>query len=161
MPIRPGTRIVRSAQDTPLSAVRRNITPKASIIFAICVTVHNYLGGPLRRSTINEEFRRVLCKSLRGRVLNDIGLESFSVHWLRHTLASNLSSNGADANTTMTCLGWVSLASVDGYTKLDENSKIAGFIDATNKVEQQAADGFGKRVLTSEEFLLFAGENAA
>jgi integrase len=92
--------------------------------------------------------------------VNDTGLESFSIHRLRHTLASNLSSNGADVNTTMTCLGWVSPASIDGYTKLDESTKIHGFIAAANKVEQQLADDFGKRVLTPEEFLLLAGSQA-
>jgi integrase len=93
--------------------------------------------------------------------VNDTGLASFSIHRLRHTLASNLSSNGADLNTTKTCLGWVSPASIEGYTKLDENTKIHGFIAATAKVEQQLADGFGKRVLTPEEFLLVVGEEAA
>jgi hypothetical protein len=125
------------------------------------VPLHNYLGGPLIWSTINDEFNRVLCKTYKGRVVNDTGLASFSIHRLRHTLASNLSSNGADTNTIMTCLGWVSPASIEGYTKLDENAKIQGFIAATAKVEQQLADGFGKRVLTSDEFLLLAGEEAA
>lgn len=122
---------------------------------------HNRFGDPLIWGTINEEFKRVLCKSIRGRVLNDMGLESFSIHRLRHTLASNLSNNGADANTTMTCLGWVCPSSVDGYTKLDEHTKIHGFIAAMHQVEQQLADGFGKRVLTPEEFLSLVGKEAA
>jgi integrase len=122
---------------------------------------HNCLGGPLIGGSIYEEFRRVLLKSIRERVANETGLISFSIHRLRHTLASNLSSNGADANTTMGILGWVSLASVDGYIKLDESMKIHGFIAASDKIEQQKAEGFGKRVLTQEEFLLLAGEEAA
>ena len=121
----------------------------------------NHIGGPLIWDTIQNEFRRVLCKTCHGRVVNDTGLASFSIHRLRHTLASNLASNGADTNTIMTCLGWVSAASIEGYTKLDENAKIQGFIAATAKVEQQLADGSGKRVLTPEEFLLLAGEEAA
>jgi integrase/recombinase XerC len=121
---------------------------------------HNHFGAPLRWNTINDAFKRVLCKTYRGRVVNDSGLESFSIHRLRHTLASNLSSSGADANTTATCLGWVCSASIDGYTKLDQDAKIHGFIAATVKVEQQAADGFGRRILTPEEFLLLSGEEA-
>jgi integrase/recombinase XerC len=119
---------------------------------------HNHFGRPLLRHVINDEFKRVLCKTYRGRNVNDTGLASFSIHRLRHTLASNLSNNGADANTLMACLGWVCPESVDGYTKLDESTKIHGFITATRKAEQQVADGFGKCVLTPEEFLLLTGE---
>jgi site-specific recombinase XerD len=122
---------------------------------------HNYYGGPLRSDTIIKEFKRVLCETYKGRVVNDTWLTSFSIHRLRHTLASNLSSNGADANTVLTCLGWVSSKSLDGYTKLDEHAKIDGFVTAMHKVEQHVAEGVGKRVLTSEEFLLLAGEEAA
>jgi integrase/recombinase XerC len=82
------------------------------------------------------EFKRSLCKTYQGRVANETGLDAFSIHRLRHTLASNLASGGADDNTLMTCLGWVSPASVDGYTKLDENAKKIGFVNAMDKVEQ-------------------------
>jgi integrase len=121
---------------------------------------HNHYGGPLVWNTINEEFKRVLCKMYQGRVVNNAGPESFSIHRLRHTLASNLSSNGADANTVMTCLGWVSPTSMEGYITLDENAKIQGFIAASDRIEQQLTDGLGKRVLTPEEFLLMSDEAA-
>jgi integrase len=122
---------------------------------------HNHIGGPLSGESIHNEFKRALCKSYQGRVANETGLEKFSIHRLRHTLTSNLASGGADGTTLMTCLGWVSPSSVEGYTRLSEEAKVHGFVTAMDKVEQQIADGFGKRTLTPEEFLLLAGEEAA
>jgi integrase/recombinase XerC len=122
---------------------------------------HNCRGGKLQGDSIPNEFKRALCKTYRDRVVNEEGLETFSIHRLRHTLTSNLASGGADATTLMTCLGWVSPSSVDGYMKLSEHAKVTGFVNAMAKVDDQVSDGFGKRVLAPEEFLLLAGENAA
>lgn len=122
---------------------------------------HNSKGDPLRRNTTMEEFKRVLCKMYLGRMMHETGLDSFSIHRLRHTLSSNLASNGADANTLMTVLGWVSASSVDGYTRISEDAKVRGFVAAMDKVDQQCAEGIGKQVLTREEFLLLNIEEAA
>lgn len=122
---------------------------------------HNYYGGPLRCESISNEFKRVLCKTYKGRVVNETGLDSFSIHRLRHTLSSNLANSGADANTLLNCLGWSRAGSVDGYTKLSEQAKVHGFVDAMDRVEKQVDEGFGKEVLTVEEFLLQIEESAA
>lgn len=122
---------------------------------------HNSNGDPLRWNTTMEEFKRVLCKIYRGRMMHETGLDSFSIHRLRHTLSSNLASNGADANTLMTVLGWASASSVDGYTRISEDAKVLGFVTAMDKVEQQGSEDTGKQVLTLEEFLsLNIGEAA-
>jgi site-specific recombinase XerD len=122
---------------------------------------HNSNGDPLRWNTTMEEFKRVLCKIYRGRMMHETGLDSFSIHRLRHTLSSNLASNGADANTLMTVLGWASASSVDVYTRISEDAKVRGFVVAMDKVEQQCDEGIGKQVLTLEEFLLLNIEEAA
>lgn len=122
---------------------------------------HNYLGDPLLGGSILQEFQRVLCKTYRGRMMHETGLDSFSIHRLRHTLASNLANNGADANTIMTVLGHVSPSSMDGYVRLSEDAKVRGFVAAMDKVEQQCAEGIGKQILTLEEFLLLNIEEAA
>src|ERR1700731_3086267 len=58
-----------------------------------------------------------------GRIVNETGLETFSIHRLRHTLASNLASGGADVTTMMTCLGWVSPSSIDGVHPAQRGGK--------------------------------------
>ncbi|WP_232298841.1 tyrosine-type recombinase/integrase [Granulicella tundricola] len=114
---------------------------------------HNHYGAPLLRNTTQEEFKRILCKMYRGRMAHETGLETFSIHRLRHTLASKLASNGADANTLMNVLGWVSPSSLESYTRLSEEAKVQGFVWASERAEQQLKNGTGKRTLTAEEFL--------
>ncbi len=122
---------------------------------------HNYLGDPLTKASVQLEFRRVLCKTYPNRVENETGLDSFSVHRLRHTLASTLASNGADANTLMACLGWVSLSSMEGYIRIDEETKVRGFVVAAERVEHQLREEATKKTLSMEEFLEMACEEAA
>ena len=76
---------------------------------------HNYWGQPLQYASIREEFGRVLCINNGGVFRNETGLQTFSLHRLRHTQASTLANHGADASTIMRCTGWVSPESLDGY----------------------------------------------
>lgn len=121
---------------------------------------HNKHVNALRGNSICNEFNRMLCKTYQGKVANETGFDTFSIQRLRHTLASNLASVGADANTVRTCLGWVSPASAEGYTRIDEHTRKAGFVAAMNRVERQAVDGSGVRVITAAEFLLLVGKTA-
>jgi integrase len=96
-----------------------------------------------------------------GNIANETGFDTFEIHKLRHTFASELANGGADANTLMTCLGHVCAKSVDGYTKLADHTTKVVFSIAMEKVERGTPEGLGKRVLTTEEFLLLMGETAS
>jgi integrase len=122
---------------------------------------HNLHGDPLSGKSISNEFKKTLCKMYEGNIANETGFDTFEIHKLRHTFASELANGGADANTLMTCLGHVCAKSVDGYTKLADHTTKVGFSIAMEKVERGTPEGLGKRVLTTEEFLLLMGETAS
>jgi len=73
---------------------------------------HNTLGHPLRPPTLADEFNRVLCTTCQGKKIHDTGLDTWSTHRLRHTMATNLVSGGADAATVMAAGGWVTADSM-------------------------------------------------
>jgi integrase len=87
---------------------------------------HNRAGGRLLHKSIRDEFNRTLCMTYDGRRVNEDGLVSWSIHRMRHTMASTLINNGADAATTMAAGGWVSATSMIGYIEVDPEATLRG-----------------------------------
>src|SRR6185437_12665746 len=73
---------------------------------------HNRAGGRLLDESIRNDFKRALCMTYDGRRVNEDGLVSWSIHRMRHTMATTLINNGADAATAMAAGGWVSSTSM-------------------------------------------------
>jgi integrase len=113
---------------------------------------HNVYGTPLRYGSIRAEFLRVLGQVQSKRQEVEAVIPGFSLHRLRHTLSSTLASNGADANTLMQCLGWSSLGSVDGYTRIDPETKMCSYAVAMTEIETGGAST-ERREVTIDEFL--------
>lgn len=61
---------------------------------------------------MHDEFCLILCRSHEGKSLHDEGLEQWSTHRLRHTMATNLASGGAAVTTIMKACGWESVSSM-------------------------------------------------
>lgn len=115
---------------------------------------HNYLGDPSKYSSLVGEFKRVLCRTWKGRMVNEVGLGTWSIHRMRHTMASNLIRHGADAATVMSAGGWVTYAAMSGYVQVDGESVRHEYSHAMQKVRDQRFAETTKKVLTPEEFLM-------
>lgn len=119
---------------------------------------HNAGGGVSRNESLHKEFQRTLCKTYRGRVIHEVGFDSWSTHRLRHTMASNLVSGGADIATVMTAGGWNSYDSMSGYAQVDLARARKGYDEAMYKAREQRALPAIKKVITLAEFLSLKSE---
>lgn len=79
--------------------------------------LHNMYGKPCTPGQLRGEFNRILCKETRGKKLNVDGLDSFSGHRFRHTMASLLLEGGANAAAIMAQGGWKSFSAMRGYAR--------------------------------------------
>jgi integrase/recombinase XerC len=100
---------------------------------------HNSMGGPSLPDTMHRDLCRTFCKMYAGEIIHAEGLDEWSTHRLRHTMASNLASGGASVSTIMGAEGWKSPSSMLVYTKTDEANA-------------------SKRILSPEEFLAQYGD---
>jgi integrase len=114
---------------------------------------HNSIDGPLLPETMHREFCRTFCKIYAGENIHAEGLDEWSTHRLRHTMASNLASGGASVSTIMGAGGWKSVSSMLVYTKNDEANARRGYDEAMRRVNERASISTTKRILSYEEFL--------
>jgi integrase/recombinase XerC len=73
---------------------------------------HNSIGGQPLPDTMHRDLCRTFCKMYAGKVIHDEGLEEWSTHRLRHTMASNLALGGTSVSTIMGAGGWKSVSSM-------------------------------------------------
>jgi site-specific recombinase XerD len=88
-----------------------------------------------------------------GKVIHSEGLDEWSTHRLRHTMASNLASGGASITTIMGAGRWKSVSSMMIYTKNNEANARRNYDDAMRRVNEQATLTTSTRSLSLEEFL--------
>jgi len=98
---------------------------------------HDYLlhntrtRRPMTVGSLTAEFNRTLCKvASRRRIRNQTGFDRWSTHRLRHTMASNLVSAGADVATVMEAGGWRSYEAMAGYARVDLDVARRGYDEA-------------------------------
>jgi integrase/recombinase XerC len=114
--------------------------------------LHNTRGNPCTTPTLIQEFHRVLCKIHKGKKVHETGFDSWSTHKLRHTMASNLVSAGADAATIMAAGGWKSYQAMLGYSRVDVDVARRGYDEATKRAKDKKATP-SKKTLSLSEFL--------
>lgn len=115
--------------------------------------LHNTRLDPCTTATLGQEFKRVLCKTYVGKTRNEVGWEKWSTHALRHTMASNLVSAGADAATVMAAGGWRTYEAMCGYARVDAEVARRGYEEAMKRVQQQKRLTPRKKALSLSEFL--------
>jgi integrase/recombinase XerC len=120
---------------------------------------HNSLGGQLLPETMHREFCRTFCKMYAGETIHSEGLDEWSTHRLRHTMASNLASGGASVSTIMGSGGWRSVSSMLVYTKNDAGNARQGYDEAMRRLNERAKSAPSKQILSPEEFLTQYGED--
>ncbi len=114
---------------------------------------HNSIGGPLLPQAAHKEMCKVFCKLYGGQDLHSEGLDQWSTHRLRHTMASNLCFGGADIPTIMAAGRWKSTSSMMIYTKVDAAKARRGYDEAMRQSEERPTTSSAKEVLSLEEFL--------
>ncbi len=99
------------------------------------------------------EFGAVMCKVYDREKRHDEGFEKWSGHRWRHTMASNLVKNGADAAVVMTAGGWKTFEAMAGYAAPDEERGRRGYEDAMEKSREQLRAKSRKRSLSLSDLL--------
>lgn len=119
---------------------------------------HNYLLHDTRRNPCSErmmleELNRTLCKSFRGRHLNETGFQRWETHRLRHTMASNLVSGGAEMRTVMALGGWKSYDAAAGYAAPNPLVARRGYDEAMHRLRERRNASSRTKILTPEALL--------
>lgn len=89
--------------------------------------LHNTRLDPCTTQTLGAEFKRALSKTYLRKPRNERGWDKWSTHRLRHTMASNLATAGADAATVMAAGGWKTYEAMCGYTRVDAEVAHRGY----------------------------------
>lgn len=95
--------------------------------------LHSQLGKPFNRETLHNLIVGAVCKTKLGKKMNEDGLDKWSTHRLRHTMATRLANNGADFATFMAVGGWVTPESAAGYTDLAQDVVDRGYREAMER----------------------------
>jgi site-specific recombinase XerD len=114
---------------------------------------HNTIGGPLMPETLHHECARSFCRTHGGKELHSVGVDQWSTHRLRHTMASNLARGGASIPTIMSAGRWKSVSSMMIYTKNDEVKARRDYDEAMRRAYEQAENPTSVSILTVDEFL--------
>jgi integrase len=114
--------------------------------------LHNTLGGPSTVDTIHNAMCSVLLKQAKkGNTVHEEGMDSWSTHRLRHTMASRLTSNGANASTVMAAGGWVTAQAMAGYARVNDTAARRGYDEAMERVRSKKPES--RRSLSFSEYI--------
>jgi len=115
--------------------------------------LHNQRGNPSKDGPLRIEFLQTLCKTFRGKRIHETGFDKWSIHRLRHTMASNLASAGADVNVIMAQGGWKTAEAMAGYTEIDPELARRGYDEAMRLNREKKGSKSMKKSMTLEEYL--------
>jgi integrase/recombinase XerC len=113
----------------------------------------NTRGDSLSPETLHRTCCRVFCKHYGGKLNNPHGLESWSTHRLRHTMASSLISNGASVAVVMEAGGWRSFSALSHYAKMHLAAARRGYDEAMVKVRASENTSSTVTYLSNDDFL--------
>ena len=121
---------------------------------------HNTEGNPCKGLQMHLEFVHVLCKSLRGKKLHDEGIEAWSIHRMRHTMATRLAKGGANYSTIMGAGGWTTFNAMVGYAGVDPDDSRRGYEEAMLRSEAASRLPPQTVSLTLEQYIERAAKTA-
>jgi len=119
--------------------------------------LHRPSGRPFNSGLLHRAIASVLCKTVMGKKVNEDGLDRWSTHRLRHTMATRLVSGGADAATVMSIGGWTTTEAMAGYAKVEDQIADRGYREAMARAAelrtqpQSRRSSFSKYVKPSPE----------
>lgn len=120
--------------------------------------LYNDIGTPYSRGSLANAFKRVLLKTFKGEQIHDTGLDDWSTHRLRHTMASSLAAAGADLATLMAAGGWLDPDSMAGYVEVPDELARRGYDEAMRKHNEQKELVPQTRTVSAEELLAILAE---
>lgn len=97
--------------------------------------LHNELGRAYNNQSLHKAISKAVCKTFKGVKYNEDGLDSWSTHRLRHTMASRLVAAGADAATVMAVGRWDSFENMCGYALVDHKVAARGYHEAMERAK--------------------------
>lgn len=115
--------------------------------------LHNRTGAPCSTQSLREEFKRVLCKTYEGEENHKVGVDKWSTHRLRHTMASTMLSAGAEAAIMMSAGGWKSFEAMSWYAKADDEVARRGYDKAMRAFQEKKQAAPETVILTPEQLL--------
>jgi len=116
--------------------------------------LHNVRGNmPCSEHRLRASLNLTLCKTYLGKQVNETGLDRFSIHRLRHTMATNLIRGGADMITVMASGGWGSYDAACGYAAVDRHVSQRGYENAMRRVQVKKKAPRTTRTLTPAELV--------
>ena len=115
--------------------------------------LHRSSGRPFSVKSLHDAFAAVLCKTMKGKQLHEDGLEAWSTHRLRHTMATTLVNAGCGMSTTMAVGGWIDAQTMLGYAAVDPKVVQRGYEEAMRRAQEQKASETRTLVLTPAEYL--------
>jgi integrase/recombinase XerC len=107
--------------------------------------LHQPNGRPYNTFSLHYTIARVVCKTVFHKKVHEDGLDRWSTHRLRHTMATRLVENGADAATVMAVGGWVTAGSMAGYAEVSDNAKSRGYREAMKRAAEHKTQPQTKR----------------
>lgn len=115
--------------------------------------LYNKHKQPCGEAMLRVDLNRTLCKTHLGQQVNETGFDRWNTHRLRHTMASNLVSGGADMKTVMANGGWKSYDAACGYAAPDLHVARRGYHEAMCRVQAKKQALRATRTLTPAELL--------
>ena len=100
----------------------------------------NNVNAPMRIESLRRFLCLALCKSYKGKVLQETGFERWSTHRLRHNMATSMRRGGADMAALLSIGGWQSMDAAGSYIDLngdDSKSEYAAAMDRARKARNQ------------------------
>lgn len=123
--------------------------------------LYNDRGTPYTPETLANAFKRTLCKEFKGKQIHEVGLDKWSTHRLRHTMASSLVAAGADLATVMASGGWLDPDTMTGYAEVPVELARRGYDEAMRAVHEQKDAVPTTRTVSPEQLLdLWAAEES-
>lgn len=110
---------------------------------------YNSQKGPASDQTLRRELKEVLLKNGR-----ETGFDTWSTHRLRHTMASTLAREGADANLILAQGGWKSLEAMSVYARMDPELARKSYDEAMRRSNERKSAKPTKRSLNLDEYLM-------
>jgi integrase len=99
--------------------------------------LYNQRNGPLDEQDLRRGLLRTFEDGSTERVF-----ANFEFHRLRHTMATQLSDNGADLAVIMATGGWSTPDSVLNYTEVSANTVVNSYHSAMRRIRESAGRGF-------------------
>jgi integrase/recombinase XerC len=107
--------------------------------------LHQRNRRPYNNASLHYAIARIVCKTVQHKTVNDDGLDEWSTHRLRHTMATRLVANGADTATVMAIGRWAVAQSMVGYTEVGDSVADRAYRETMTRVVERKSQPQTKR----------------